>query len=144
MVNQNWEQAVFQDLGSCPATMDAARAADCVGCFPGNDCQIADAVQAYIQAKLKGDACWVSLPPEARPKNRKWANMKKPVVRLRKALYGHPDSGSFWEQHCDKHVRSVGFEPVGAEWPSVYTNPKLKLFSSCTSTTSSWRGPNMR
>ena len=30
----NW--AIFQDLGSCPATMDAARAGDAHGCLPGH------------------------------------------------------------------------------------------------------------
>eukprot|EP00972_Heterocapsa_arctica_P101389 14942994-Heterocapsa_arctica.AAC.1 len=29
VTNQNWEAAIFQDLGSCPATMEASRAADC-------------------------------------------------------------------------------------------------------------------
>ena len=59
VVDQNWEVALFQDLGSSPATLDATRAVDCFGCFPGYDVQMADAVQAYIQAVLKGDACWI-------------------------------------------------------------------------------------
>ena len=25
----------------------------------------------------------------------------QPVVRVLKALYGHPDSGTYWEKHCD-------------------------------------------
>ena len=48
VVNQSWEAAVFQDLGNSPATMDASRAADCYGCFPGNKTEIADAVQRGI------------------------------------------------------------------------------------------------
>ena len=63
VVDQNWEHAPFQDLGSSPATLDATRSADCYGCYPDHDVEIADAVQAYIQAKLTGDECWVSLPP---------------------------------------------------------------------------------
>ena len=54
--------------------------------------------------------------------------MTTPVVQLKKALYGHPDSGTFWEQHCDEHVRSVGFEPFGGEWPSCYYHLGLNLF----------------
>ncbi len=46
---------------------------------------------------------------------------------LKKALYGHPDAGTFWEEHCDKGVKAVGFEPVGNEWPSVYVHRALKL-----------------
>ncbi len=45
-----------------------------------------------------------------------------------KAVSGHPDSGSFWEEHCDIRVRAAGFEPIGATWPSTYFHPKLKLY----------------
>ena len=54
--------------------------------------------------------------------------MHDPVVKLKKALYGHPDSGTFWEKHCDKKVSEVGFEAVGPEWPSVYLHKPLRLF----------------
>ena len=37
------------------------------------------------------------------------------------------DAGTFWEQRCDESVRAVGFEPIGEEWPSVYTHEKLQL-----------------
>eukprot|EP00971_Amphidinium_carterae_P296610 5892207-Amphidinium_carterae.1 len=49
--------------------------------------------------------------------------MRDPVCPLKRALYGHPDSGGFWERHCEKQVRSVGFEPV-PEWPSVFYHAK--------------------
>lgn len=49
------------------------------------------------------------------------------MVRLTKALYGHPDSGSFWEKHCDENVKAVGFRSVGSEWPSLYVHDVLKL-----------------
>ena len=35
VVNQNWEVALFQDLGSSPATLEAARSCDAYGCCPG-------------------------------------------------------------------------------------------------------------
>ena len=54
--------------------------------------------------------------------------MHWPVVQLKKALYGHPDSGTYWEQHCDAHTKKVGFQPIGPEWPSCYWHPRLKLF----------------
>ena len=54
--------------------------------------------------------------------------MTKPVVQVEKALYGHPDSGTYWGQHCDKHVRNVGFEALGSEWPSCPCHPNLKVF----------------
>ena len=37
----NW--AIFQELGSNPATMDAARACDAYGLMPGNDVEQSDA-----------------------------------------------------------------------------------------------------
>ena len=49
------------------------------------------------------------------------------MVRLDKALYGHPDSGTMWEQHCDKKVQEIGFKPIGEEWPSMYFHDELKL-----------------
>ena len=54
VVNQDWQRAVFEDLGNAPATVDASRAADCFGCAPGHVIQMADAEQAHIQAELKG------------------------------------------------------------------------------------------
>ena len=110
VVNQNWEAAMLQDLGNAPATMEASRIADCYGCFPGHACQQADAEQAYIQAPLKGTPTWAAVPPDQWPAS--WAGMKRPVCRLLRALYGHPDSGTYWEEHCDAHVLQAGFEPV--------------------------------
>ena len=49
-----------------------------------------------------------------------------PGVPLVKALYGHPDSGGYWEKHCETHVRSVGFEDIPA-WRSCFWHPRLKL-----------------
>ena len=113
-------------MGSAPATMEAGRAADCYGCMPGHSITIADAEQAYIQAELKGNPTWVALPPEAWPAS--WhGKFRRPVVRLTKALYGHPHSGSHWEEHCDARVMAAGFAPVGAAWPSCYFHSKLKL-----------------
>ena len=129
MRDQNWDYAIFQDLGSSPASMEASKAADFVGCCPGNDVQIADAIQAYVQAYLKGPETWVQIPREHWPAE--WYDengadrYEKPVVRLIKALYGHPDSGTFWGEKCDAHCKSQGFNAI-PDWPSCYYNPDLK------------------
>ena len=127
--NQTSDAALFQGVGNCPAIFEASRWADFLGCLDGWDVQMADAAQAYIQATLRGTPCWIELPSEAVPEDDKeqWNQFKRPVVRLVKALYGHPDAGTFWEQHCDESVRAMGFQPVGEEWPSVYTRPELQL-----------------
>ena len=125
--NQNFEAALFQDLGNSPASFKSSRWADMYGCIPGHNVQLADAIQAYIQASLTGVACWVELPDEAWPP---WIDRKKyrrPVVRLIKALYGHPDAGTMWEKHCDQAVKKLGFVPIGPNWPSMYYYSRLKL-----------------
>ncbi len=53
--------------------------------------------------------------------------MHDSVFKLVLALYGHPDSGGNWEQHCEGHLRSVGFQPL-PEWPSCYWNADAKAF----------------
>ena len=120
--NQSFEAAMFQDLGNSPASFEASRWAEFLGCHDGWDVQMADAVQAYIQATLRGRVGLNCHPSEC-----KWDKYRRQVVPLRKALYGHPDAGTFWEQHCDESVRAVGFEPIGEEWPSVYIHEKLQL-----------------
>ena len=125
--NQHWEAAFFQDLGNSPASFEASRWADFYGRLPGHAVKLADAIQAYIQAKLKGPLCWVELPTDAWPPEIQYWKFRRPVVRLDKALYGHPDSGTMWEQHCDKKVQEIGFKPIGEEWPSMYFHDELKL-----------------
>ncbi len=136
VVNQHWEAAVFAALGSDPASMDAGKAVDAFGCFPGNSAQQADAEQAYIQADLKGPPTWVLLPEELWPadwyhdgEGRSQPKYHRPVVRLKEALYGHPDAGKYWELHCDACLREVGFQPIDS-WSSCYHHKKLNLFLS--------------
>ena len=54
--------------------------------------------------------------------------MQKPVFRLRKALYGHPDAGTFWEEKVDAHMKKVGFIGLNPEWPSCYYHPHLAVY----------------
>jgi hypothetical protein len=125
--DQNWDYAVFQELSSCPATMEGSRSADCYGCLPGNDIMQADAEQAYIQAQLTGIATWVELPREEWPEEWVKRGMIRPVCPLHLALYGHPDSGGHWEAHCEAHLASVGFERI-PDWHSTFWHPEHKLF----------------
>ena len=45
---------------------------------------------------------------------------------MKKALYGHPDSGTFWEKHCEAQLKLAGFEPI-SNWNSCFKHPRLKL-----------------
>ncbi|OLP93893.1 hypothetical protein AK812_SmicGene24167 [Symbiodinium microadriaticum] len=106
--DQNMEASLFQDLGNSPAAFDASRWADYYGCLPGTP-------------------CWVELPEEAWHPSANHRKFRRPVCRLVKALYGHPDAGTMWEQHCHTSVQKVGFKPLGDEWPSLYFHPEKKL-----------------
>lgn len=51
----------------------------------------------------------------------------QPVVHLVKALYRHPDSGTYWEKHCDAALRKQDFLPI-PNWASCYYHADLDLF----------------
>ena len=50
---QNRDIAIFQELASQPATLEASCAADAYGCIEGHTIEQADAEQAYVQAVMK-------------------------------------------------------------------------------------------
>ena len=130
MKNQSWENAVFADLGSSPSPMEAARWVDAFGLRPNYDIQQPGAAQAYLQAKIRGTPTWILLPRDQWPAA--WHNMKKPVCRLNVALYGHPDSGTDWEHHCDDSLKKSGFVNVGdGAWPSCYLHKELDRVAQC-------------
>ena len=129
---QFYEEAVFDDQGSSPATIEAARCCDAHGCVPRNDVEQADAEQAYVQADMLGSETLIVLPEEGRPEGCEnmhgWSTYDRPVVRVEKALYGHPDAGTFWEKRCDERVQAAGFSPVSPEWPLCHYYTKLDLY----------------
>ena len=147
VIDEYHEAALFNELGSSPATLEGSKAVDAFGRLPGHVIEQADASAAYTQA-LMGTTTpgakeaqeeayqvktqtWVRLPEEARPKlpngtDKWWAEgIRDPVVPMQKALYGHPDAGGYWERHCEAHLRTCGFVPV-TNWPSMFWNDELK------------------
>ena len=125
------EVALFREMSSSPATMEAAKLIDLVGLLPGNAMEFADATQAYTQANLGGDVTtWVRMPEEEWPDEWKGANgewmYEDPVCILVKALYGHPDAGGDWEEHCGACVARSGFRAI-PDWRSCYYHPEHKL-----------------
>ena len=68
--DEYWDVALFQELGSAPATLEAGKACDAYGLLEDHEVQQADAEQAYIQSKLDSKVpTWVRMPPERRPKH---------------------------------------------------------------------------
>ena len=49
-----------------------------------------------------------------------------PVCLPKRALYGHPDAETYWEQHAEKYLSSVGFVPI-PDWKKCSRHPKLDL-----------------
>ena len=124
--DENADHAIFAELGSSPASMEAGKIIDVFGSQPGYAKQQADARQAYTQALFEGIATWVRLPRNRWPKS--WTNYRDPVCPLRLALYGHPDSGGIWEKHCTKQLKSIGWVPVLPDiWQSIFYHPELDL-----------------
>ena len=111
---------------SAPSSLEASKCADYYDLLPGHRTETADAEQAYTQAKLGGTKTWVRLPKHRWPKA--WVGKSRdPVVLLILALYGHPDSGGYWEQKCDQHVKSMGCVAI-SDWRSCYFHNEWSLF----------------
>ena len=60
--DENADVALFSELGSSPATMEAGKSIDAYGAQPGFTVQQNDGVQAYTQALMRGTETWVELP----------------------------------------------------------------------------------
>ena len=119
--------AVFSEQGTSASHMAAAKFLDAIARCHDCDGQDCDAVSAYTQADLVGEETWVSLPPDQWPAH--WKGMHQPYCKLKKALYGHPKAGLYWEQHCKKAVLNAGFEPVQG-WECLYMHREQQLFLS--------------
>ena len=65
----------------------------------------ADCIKAYLQALMEGVPTFVKLPRACWPSS--WhQRFRDPVVRLLRALYGHPLAGEMWHQHIEKAIRT--------------------------------------
>ena len=119
--------AAFQDLSASPTTIQIAGNIIAYGSIPGHKITQADAIRAYVQSKLKSlHETWVAVPKELWPDKWFQEGKRKPMCRLNKALYGHPESGAHWERHLESAITSCGGEPIEGH-PSSYWFPQSKL-----------------
>lgn len=117
--------AVFQNLSASPTGVHTTNSTVAYGSLHGHSTQVSDAIRAYIQSNLNSKhETWVLIPPELRPKHWK---ARRPMCKLVKALYGHPESGGHWEAHLEKAVAAIGGEPV-ENHPSSFFFADSKMF----------------
>ena len=105
----------LQTLAVPPTTLEGGRVVDAYGCASGSDSQTPDAIQAFCQAPMLSKV-WVTLPAEAIFDPDFYWLVNDLVVLLALALYGYPDSPTFWENHCDNQVLMTGWSKLGPEW----------------------------
>ena len=67
-----------------------------------------DCIRAYVQADMEGPTTFVRLPRNMWPAS--WHGpFTDPVVRLKKALYGHPRAGDIWANKLAAELAKQGF-----------------------------------
>ena len=128
--------AVFSEQGTSASHLSAGKFLDALARMPGMAGQDADAVGAYCQVDLlkfalrtgvKITETWVSLPLHQQPAS--WKKFRNPVCPMRRALYGHPQAGLFWELFCHDALVSEGFEKVRG-WECLYIHHEKGLLLS--------------
>ena len=97
--------AVFQELSSQPTNIADANSNIAYGCLPGHTTTTVDAIRAYVQSTLNSlHEIWIALPKELWPPEWHQRGYVRPMVRLIKALHGHPESGGYWERHLSNAI----------------------------------------
>ena len=114
--------ALYQTMAATPTSITAANAAIAYGLMEGNTISTADAVKAYLQSELASLAItWVRLPKEVWPAH--WHGLyKRPLIQLRRSLYGHPQAGAHWERHLEQQLKEMGGTKV-SEFASTFIFP---------------------
>ena len=143
----------MEGLGSAPPSMEDSRVLDASSLQPGYEVTVSDADSAYLQAFCDSAVeVWVELPYEYWEDSWKTdPNLVRPMVRLVLALYGHADSGGYWERksygdlaECGWIVaperRGVFYKKAehGIAWLMVYVDD-FKMSSHKKDTANLWR-----
>ena len=68
---------------------------------------------AYTKAPLPGPPCYLELEPSLRPESWRRLGLRRPVVRLERALYGHPLAGAAWNTLLAQWLLTRSWERVG-------------------------------
>ena len=124
---------LFQDVTTTPASLVQVRTALAAGAVKGQSATVRDATSAYLQAPMREfnadgsrkPSQWLRLPKACWPKS--WfqaggvtPRYHDPVVRLHKAIYGHPESEAAWDEYLAKHLRKSGWLPASGQSSCFY------------------------
>ena len=128
--NQDGLPAQFRELHSQPASIQTVSMVLFYGLLTDMVVFIADAKKAYLQAPLRTKTpTWVILP------RLYWLpgwekRFRRPAVRRRKALYGHPEAGDDWFHHLSQIMtKELGFRTVES-FPSLWWNPVTRVLTA--------------
>lgn len=98
----NSDYAIFAEVSSSPASMEAAKILDAYGSQAGFAKEQADARQACTQAIFTGVPTYLHLPRNRWPKH--WQT----AVGIKR----HPDGGGIWERYFEGNIGKNGWSPV--------------------------------
>ena len=95
-----------------PTSLTAMRLTLGYGLVPGGDTFFGDVEAAYTKAPLPGPPCFLELEPSLRPESWKKLGIRRPVMRLNRALYGHPLAGAAWNTLLAQWLLTHSWERV--------------------------------
>ena len=101
--------AILQELKVNPTGIVGINFNLAYGAMVGHCRYQSDVIKAYTQSDLNTKVpTWVELPWELTPPQ--FRGIERPCVRLRKSLYGHPESGFHWHERFKQVMREMGGE----------------------------------
>ena len=118
----------FENVTSSATSFESARSIMALSAQENWCLTTSDAESAYIQAELdcRSSETYVTLPQQYLCA----AGLKmqeeglRPVFKLRRALYGHPQAGALWEAHRNKLLKTIGWTEV-LRGSSVFTHKTI-------------------
>ena len=136
--DQHGNAAVYKDLSSSLAGIFEVKIVIVYSCAPGSVVTAADAIEASVQSFLKfTHPTYVAIPYELWPQDGSWQKQGfegkgwyRPLYRLRKALYGHPDSGAHWEKHRAEAIKVIGGKTIPGHPSSFWFAAERQLLTA--------------
>ena len=131
--------ATFPEAGSGASYGAASKLLDAVANLPGNVGQQSDAPAAYTQSDMYEDDIendevdtWIQLPEWQWTPAMKAAHEqtgRRPVCKLLRSLYGHPNAGLFWERKYKGILRKAGFKEM-LGWECMFYHSSYQVILS--------------